>query len=83
MALWTKEERRDYADSKNLSYVDYKRVPVNPALAALYFERAFEKKHEKAGQALREMIPENERTGHASACPAVLSGLSFHKNIIL
>ena len=51
----------------------YQILPVNLALAVLFFERASEKEHEKAKEALRSMIPEDMRQVNSFACPAVFA----------
>ena len=61
----------------NILFGYYKRnlhLPANPALAALLFERALEKGHEKAGEALRQLVPEDISIMNPFACRAAFAG---------
>ena len=55
-------------------YKSYQGLPANPALAALLFERAVEQGHEKAGEALRQLVPEDISKINSFACRAAFSG---------
>ena len=55
-------------------YESHQGLPANSVLAALFFERALEKGHEKAGEALRQLVPEDLSKVNAFVCRAAFAG---------